>query len=173
MSTLTMHAVSLDDIQTLRDLCIQTFCETYETYNTSENMRIYIESDLSIEKLSKEIMRPESAFFLTFLGGEPVGFLKLNFISSERTHPTLKGLEIERIYILKSYQNKRIGQFLLNEVYKIIRTMKLDYIWLGVWEHNMKARAFYERNGFKEFGNQEFVLGNDKQRDLLLWKKPS
>jgi ribosomal protein S18 acetylase RimI-like enzyme len=47
---------------------------------------------------------------------------------------------------------------------------RLDYIWLGVWEHNYNARGFYEHNGFKVFGSHEFLLGDDRQTDLLMKK---
>ena len=44
--------------------------------------------------------------------------------------------------------------------------MKL--IWLGVWEHNVSAIRFYERNQFQLFGKHSFILGSDEQTDLLM-----
>ena len=43
-----------------------------------------------------------------------------------------------------------------------------DTIWLGVWEHNPRARAFYRKWGFVEVGTQLFQLGDDLQNDLLM-----
>jgi len=43
-----------------------------------------------------------------------------------------------------------------------------DVMWLGVWEQNERAIAFYRRWGFLEFGHHAFMLGNDLQNDLLM-----
>ena len=39
-----------------------------------------------------------------------------------------------------------------------------------MWEHNDRAKAFYQRFGFREIGEVAFKLGEDVQRDLLLRK---
>ena len=41
---------------------------------------------------------------------------------------------------------------------------------LGVWEHNERAKAFYQRFGFREVSAVAFRLGADVQRDLVLRK---
>lgn len=170
MNNLKIRKCTVQDLRMLRSLSIQTFQDTYDSFNTAENMSIYIEKDLSCKQLSEELQDANSGFYFVELKHTPIGFLKVNFISNPEIDNRLKGLEIERIYVLKTFQDKGIGQFLLNEVYGIVRKMKLDYIWLGVWEHNLKARAFYKRNGFEEFGRQVFYLGMDKQNDLLVCK---
>jgi len=41
-------------------------------------------------------------------------------------------------------------------------------IWLGVWEHNPRALAFYKRWGFEIVGRQAFLLGQDLQQDFVM-----
>jgi len=43
-----------------------------------------------------------------------------------------------------------------------------DYVWLGVWEENPRAIAFYKKNGFVEFDKHIFKLGNDEQTDIMM-----
>ena len=38
-------------------------------------------------------------------------------------------------------------------------------MWLGVWERNERAKAFYARQGFRQVGRQIFVVGSDPQTD--------
>ena len=45
-----------------------------------------------------------------------------------------------------------------------------SYLWLGVWEHNTKALAFYQRFGFYRIGSHSFFVGQDEQTDFLLRK---
>lgn len=80
-------------------------------------------------------------------------------------------MEIERIYVLRTHHKKQIGTKLLNFAADIALNKKLHFIWLGVWEHNHRAIAFYERNGFNVFGSHDFVLGADVQTDLLMKKE--
>ena len=43
-------------------------------------------------------------------------------------------------------------------------------MWLGVWEENHRANAFYRKHGYAEVGEHVFMLGADAQRDLILAK---
>ena len=44
-------------------------------------------------------------------------------------------------------------------------------LWVGVWENNSRAIAFYENNGFMKFGQQPFMLGDDVQNDWMMKKE--
>lgn len=50
------------------------------------------------------------------------------------------------------------------------RKKDVETVWLGVWEHNTRAIAFYEKNGFKKIGEHTFMLGEDAQTDWLMKK---
>jgi diamine N-acetyltransferase len=41
-------------------------------------------------------------------------------------------------------------------------------LWLGVWERNERAKAFYRKCGFTDVGSYPFVLGNDPQVDRVM-----
>jgi ribosomal protein S18 acetylase RimI-like enzyme len=43
-------------------------------------------------------------------------------------------------------------------------------VWLGVWEHNPRAIAFYKKYGFISVGEHPFPLGGDLQRDIVMAK---
>lgn len=47
---------------------------------------------------------------------------------------------------------------------------RAEKLWLGVWEHNQKAIAFYQKWGFVKTGVHNFQLGNDLQHDWLMEK---
>jgi len=51
---------------------------------------------------------------------------------------------------------------------RIARKKNFDFVWLGVWEKNMKAVKFYQRNGCVEFDKHIFKLGNDAQTDIMM-----
>ena len=97
-----------------------------------------------------------------------IGYLKLNTGESQTELKNNISLEIERIYVLLEFHGKQCGQILLNKAIEIAKELNYQYIWLAVWEHNVKAIAFYNKNGFIEFDKHTFQLGNDVQLDLMM-----
>lgn len=146
----------------------QTFTATYAQYNTEENMRNYIAAEFSAEKLLADINNPFTDFYFAVEVNESVGYIKINYAPSQTDLNDAKSLELERIYVLEEHQGKKIGQFLLDAALTIAVENNLDYLWLGVWDKNTNAQKFYAKNGFTAFGNHDFMLGNDRQKDILL-----
>jgi len=77
-------------------------------------------------------------------------------------------MEIERIYVLKDFHGKNIGQLLFEKAIELATQKNANYIWLGVWEENPRAINFYKKNGFVEFDKHIFVLGDDEQTDIMM-----
>jgi diamine N-acetyltransferase len=77
-------------------------------------------------------------------------------------------VEIERIYVQNAYQGLKIGKALFDKAVSVAKERKASYLWLGVWEENHKAIAFYEKNGFLAFDKHIFMLGNDPQTDIMM-----
>ncbi|MGB4446977.1 MAG: GNAT family N-acetyltransferase [Cloacibacterium sp.] len=163
-----IRKINIDDLETLRNLSIQTFMETFEEVNTEEDLQKYLLENLSIEKLKSELENPNSEFYFAENNGEILGYLKLNFKDAQTEKVEENHFEIERIYVLKAFLGQKIGQILFDNALEIGRKKNLEYVWLGVWEENHRAIKFYEKNGFEIFGKHDFVLGEDVQKDLLM-----
>ncbi|MEY2586230.1 MAG: hypothetical protein RLY11_79 [Bacteroidota bacterium] len=72
--------------------------------------------------------------------------------------------------MLKAYQGRQIGQVLYEKALAVANELQVRYVWLGVWERNERAIQFYTKNGFVEFGQHIFTLGEDEQVDKLMKK---
>lgn len=94
--------------------------------------------------------------------------MKVNFGNVQTELKDNSALEIERIYVLKDYHGKKIGQKLYEKAIEIAKEKDAKYIWLGVWEENHRAINFYQKNGFEVFDKHIFVLGNDEQTDIMM-----
>ena len=163
-----IRKINIDDLETLRNLSIQTFKETFEEVNTEEDMQKYLDENLSIEKLKTELEYVNSEFYFVESNDEILGYLKLNFKDAQTEKVEENYFEIERIYVLKAFLGQKLGQILFDKAIEIGREKNLEYVWLGVWEENKRAIRFYEKNGFEIFGKHDFVLGEDVQTDLLM-----
>jgi ribosomal protein S18 acetylase RimI-like enzyme len=160
--------VTINDVETLRSISIQTFTETFSEQNTESNMQSYFTANLSSQKLTKELNTKDSAFYLIKLSNQTIGYLKINSGNSQTEKHKNNSLEIERIYVSKEFHGKNIGQILLEKAITIAKEKLCNYVWLGVWEKNLRAISFYKKNGFKEFDKHIFKLGEDEQTDILM-----
>jgi ribosomal protein S18 acetylase RimI-like enzyme len=102
------------------------------------------------------------------MGQDVIGYLKLNMGASQTEVKDNNALEIERIYVLKEFQGKKVGQMLFDKAIKIAKEHHIAYVWLGVWEENKRAIQFYTKNGFVEFDQHVFVLGDEAQTDIMM-----
>jgi ribosomal protein S18 acetylase RimI-like enzyme len=168
MNEIVINKIGNEQIDQLQQIGRQTFSETFAESNSAENMAKYLEDAYSYEKLSAELNDPNSLFYFAMMGQDVIGYLKLNFGASQTELKDNDALEIERIYVLKSFQGKRVGQLLFDKAIQIAKEQNAEFVWLGVWEENKKAIQFYTRNGFVEFDQHVFVLGDEAQTDIMM-----
>jgi ribosomal protein S18 acetylase RimI-like enzyme len=168
MTNIDIREVTINDIVELQKISRQTFHETFAALNSEENMAKYLEEELSMEKLTAELNNTDSAFYFAVHNANVIGYLKLNFGESQTELKEQEAVEIERIYVLKEFQGQHIGQLLYHKAIQVARQKNAEYVWLGVWEENIKAINFYKKNGFIEFDKHIFVLGDDAQTDIMM-----
>ncbi len=168
MTEIEIKKVTLDDIDQLQKIGRQTFYETFSTGNTEENMTKYLNEGFSIDKLTTELNDKNAEFYFATHNDNVIGYLKLNFGQSQTELQNDKGLEIERIYVLKGFHGKCVGQILHDKAIEVAKQKNSDFVWLGVWEENPRAINFYKKNGFVEFDKHIFKLGNDEQTDIMM-----
>ena len=168
MENIEITRVTENEVPQLQQIARDTFCQTFAESNTDENMQDYLENGFSIDKVTAELNDEHSAFYFAKLGEEVIGYLKLNFGQSQTELKDDEAVEIERIYVLKQYHGKKVGQILYNKAIEIAKQQKAAYVWLGVWEENQRAISFYKKNGFVAFDKHIFTLGEDEQTDIMM-----
>jgi diamine N-acetyltransferase len=162
---------TLQDAKQLTALSVATFVESFAEFNRKEDMDAYVQSEMNETRLAEELHDINSDFFFLLQDGEPVGYTKLRNKEIPPGLMKFRPLEIERIYIRKEFQGKKLGAVLMNHCIETAMDRGYDVLWLGVWEHNYKAIRFYEQWGFELFGAHDFVLGSDVQTDVLMKKE--
>jgi len=171
MLNVTIQKITLNQVKALQAISRLTFYETFAEVNTEENMSRYLENDLSIEILSAELSNPNSEFYFAFCENEVIGYLKINLESAQTEQKTTNSIEIERIYVKKSFLGMKVGKSLMEYAFELAKQKQLDFVWLGVWEENHRAIYFYRQFGFEEFDKHIFMLAEDAQTDTLMRKK--
>ncbi|MCC3215086.1 GNAT family N-acetyltransferase [Chryseobacterium sp. X308] len=170
MSSIIINKASAEDVEIVQNLGRQTFSETFAENNTEEAMKKYLEESFNTEKIKSELNNPDSFFYIAWEEDNPVGYLKVNSGKAQTELQDDTALEIERIYVKKSHHGKKVGQLLYNKALETAEQLKKSYLWLGVWEKNLRALQFYRKNGFVEFDKHIFRLGEEEQTDLMMKK---
>ncbi|ADG39639.1 MULTISPECIES: GNAT family N-acetyltransferase [Leuconostoc] len=168
-----MHIKELDltDLNELQKVSTETFYDTFAAQNTEQNMQDYLVNSYKLEKLSAELENKNSFFYFVLNDtNEVMGYLKLNVNDAQSEDDFENALEIERIYIRKAFQKQGLGKILYNIATTRAVQLGKRRIWLGVWEHNQNAKAFYQHLGFDFVGSHIFNMGNDPQTDLIMVK---
>lgn len=168
MQNIHLRKATDTDLTNLQNIGKLTFSETFSSDNSEENLKAYLETAFATEKVKSELSDKNSEFYFAELNNKIIGYLKVNFGDSQTEIKSEKALEIERIYVLKEFHGKKVGQILYEKAIEFAREIRVDFIWLGVWEQNLRAIHFYEKNGFKAFDKHVFKLGTDEQVDIMM-----
>jgi ribosomal protein S18 acetylase RimI-like enzyme len=160
--------VSINDIEQLQIISRTTFSQTFTEHNNPEDMEAYLNKSFATEKLLGELNNPNSEFYFAQEGERVIGYLKVNTGDAQTEQKEANAFEIERIYVDAAFLGKKVGQLLFNKAIEISKAKKASYVWLGVWEENHRALAFYTKNGFVPFDKHIFKLGNDAQTDIMM-----
>ena len=168
METIEIKRITVQELDQLKEIGRKTFHETFSESNDDENMKKYLDEKFSRDKLIEELNNTDSEFYFATLENDVIGYLKVNFGESQTELKDDTALEIERIYVSKEFHGKKVGQLLYEKAIQIAKDKNVHYVWLGVWENNVRAISFYTKNGFVEFDKHIFKLGDDEQIDIMM-----
>lgn len=168
--TTQLKKCTLEDLATLQQLSIETFTDTFGAYNTAKDLQDYLEQAYDSAKLTEELQQMDSEFYFLFFEEQLAGYLKINTETAQTESIAANALEVERIYIRTSFKRQGLGRYLLKQAIQLAKSKGNQTVWLGVWEHNEAAKAFYQVMGFAKVGAHSFYMGDDKQTDWIMTK---
>ena len=168
---LRIRIAGAGDAEMIADLARRTFYESFAAVNTEENMRIYLEEQYTREKAMAEVVAPGRIYILAYLGDEVAGYASLREAEPPRGLEGEKTIEIGQLYAEQMLIGKGVGAFLMQACLDIAKERGRDWVWLGVWTQNHRAKAFYSKWGFEPFGEHIFFVGLDAQTDWWMRKR--
>ena len=165
--TPAIRTASPADAPALAALAERTFRDAFAATNAPADLDAYAAQAFSVEQTRAELADPAATFWLALgADGTFVGYAKLRRGPAE---PCVSGpapVELQRIY--SGATGRGVGAALLAAALSAARAEGFGTVWLGVWDRNPRAVAFYEREGFRVVGSHSFRLGADDQTDLVM-----
>jgi ribosomal protein S18 acetylase RimI-like enzyme len=171
--TIKIRQATIEDAEMLAALSYETFWDAFHGHpeNAPEDMADYMSKAFSVEQTRRELLEENSIFLVAEIENEAAGYAKVTLESLEEGIVAERPIELNRLYSHQKFLGKGVGQLLMDECFQIAAENNCDVMWLGVWEFNPRAQAFYRKQGFYEVGRHIFQLGSDAQTDLLMQKK--
>ena len=164
----TIRRGTVADAGLLSELGARTFSETFATDNTPEDLAAYVATSFNVAQQTAELEDPASTFLIAEVDGRAAGYAKLHDGEPEKGVEGANPVELVRLYVSREWLGRGIGEQLMRACLDEARQAGHDTIWLGVWERNGRAQAFYRKWNFRTVGEHMFRLGSDLQRDLLM-----
>ena len=149
-----------DDAARLADLAARTFHDTFAAHNRPEDMEAYMSTAYGAEVQLGELTDPARITLVVEEGEALIAYAQLRV--------DIPQIEIGRFYVDNAWHGRGIAQSLMSVVLELARDLGATRLWLGVWERNTRAIAFYQKCGFVDCGSQPFLLGSDLQTDRVM-----
>lgn len=156
------------DAAALAELAARTFRETFSADNRPEDMALHLARAYGTAQQGLELVDPAITTLLVEVDGQPGGYAQLRSGAAPECVTGPSPLELWRFYVDQPWQGRGIAQALMRQVDAEAGRGGARTLWLGVWERNARARAFYAKCGFRDVGAHIFMVGADPQTDRIL-----
>jgi len=164
----TLRDATPADAAQLAAFGARTFLETFAADNTAEDMQAHLESSFSPEKQRLEIADASmDTLILVDAADRWLGFAQLRADSGAPGTPA-GSIELWRFYVDQPWHGKGVAGALMAGTKQRAKQRGAKSLWLGVWQRNSRAQAFYRKHGFETVGHKTFVVGSDPQTDDVM-----
>lgn len=169
-SELVIRQAVLAEAEALLELAARTFYDAFAATNTPENMQAYMSAAFTLEQMTAELRDPRSLFLLAESAGQQAGYAKLLRSEAPECVGAPSAIELSRLYVDQNVLGAGIGAALMQACLDAARRAGFQTIFLGVWEHNPRAQAFYRKWGFERVGEHVFQMGDEAQTDWWMMR---
>ena len=163
-----IRAGAATDATALAELAARTFRETFAPDNRPDDMALHTAHAYGTSQQQRELVDPDIASLLVEVDGQLAGYAQLRSGVPPECVTGEEPVELWRFYIAQQWHGRGVAQALMRRVESEAFRRGGRTLWLGVWERNERAKAFYHKNGFTDVGSHVFMVGTDAQRDRIL-----
>ena len=165
---MTIRAATIADAAVLAELARRTFYDTFASTNDPTDMALFLAESYGVDQQTLELNNRDNTTLLVEEDGEAIAFAQIRAGHVPDCVSGAEPIELWRFYVAHQWHGRGIAQSLMDRVKTEARVRGAKTLWLGVWERNDRARAFYAKCGFTDAGEHLFLFGTDPQTDLVM-----
>lgn len=152
------------DVQALTRLATETYTDAFGKSMTAAELAAHLEANLSESRIETFVL--EDVVLVAEWEGQMVGFVHLSDINTPVQTPVSQSKKLRKLYVHQDFQNKGIGSALLAAALEHPLLKEATYVYLEVWERNIKAQRLYKRYGFEVVDQHRFILPSGAEADF-------
>jgi diamine N-acetyltransferase len=171
MNDVTLRQADLPDAERLVELAKQTYYETFSSVNTPENMQAYLSTAFTLAQFQSDLRNPRVTIYVAENEEGFVAYAKLVAREAPECVKAEAPIELERLYVDSRWHGSGVASTLMEKCFEAARRDGFKAMYLGVWEHNLRAQAFYRKWAFVRVGEHIFQMGDDPQTDWWMMRR--
>ncbi len=169
MTDIVIRRATVGDAALLARIGAEYFAATFGSQNDPNDMKVYLASTYSSAKQYAELAETDRVVWIAeSMNRVPAGYAMVKLGATSPAVAANHPVELQRFYVESAFQGRGLAQQLMSVCVDQAREWGCDALWLGVWERNPRAIAFYEKSGFRKVGRQYFTVGSDRQHDFVM-----
>jgi ribosomal protein S18 acetylase RimI-like enzyme len=168
--TVDIRLQSSEDLPTLYRISRDSYSFNFGHHWEEGGLEVYMDKVFGWELLAAELREPDIHYYVAFVKGVPVAFMKLNLHSSLPGLDPEKGIELDKLYILPDYKGFGIGRRFVELAFRVAAQREKELFWLGVIDTNHTAMAFYEKAGFRRHSTMRVEYPKFKEELRGMWR---
>lgn len=168
----TIRTANPTDAPSIQRIGSSVFAATFGFSLSERDLEAYLSDAYSLQSVHDDIANTRKTVCVACDARDSViGFVLLTEGTIEECITSVPApIELQRLYVDSSAHGKGVGGALARHVEELARARGFKTLWLGVWEHNQRAKGVYGRLGYSVVGAHDFVMGDEVQTDEI-WTK--
>ena len=166
--TLTIRRATVTDAADLAEIGARTFHDTFAADNQAADMVEHLATTFGVPQQTAELASADYVTLLAYVDGALAAFAQVRRKEPPDCVAGPAPVELHRFYVDRPWHGQGVAPHLMAASVEAIRELGGRTVWLSVWEHNPRARAFYAKCGFHQAGTADFWVGPDRQTDHIL-----
>ena len=159
-----------DDAPELARFAARTFEDTFAYSTAPANMAVFLAQTYGEAQQRAELEDRATTTLIAEADGRIIGYAQVRWAEAPECVTGEDVVELRRFYVDRPFHGRGIAGPLMDAAEGEARGQGGRRLWLGVFQHNERAIAFYTRRGFARAGEQVFRLGEDEQSDFIMVK---
>ncbi len=168
MTSIQIRPGQLSDAAALAEFAARSFSDTFAADNRPEELQAHLASSYGLRQQSEELSDRHIQTLLAFEGDALRAYAQVRRNDLPACITQTRPIELHRFYVDITAHGRGLAQHLMAAARQSAQAFGAQHLWLGVWERNARAIAFYRKMGFADVGQVDFYVGPDRQTDRVM-----
>jgi GNAT superfamily N-acetyltransferase len=172
-SFVTLRVATQQDAVRLSALSTEVWLDTYVTDGLRPSLTQEVNRLFSLQAKSETLGKADTVILVAEHDDLIIGYAQLKYDASHALVPSSAAVELEHLYVQKTFTQQGIGKTLLLQAEAIALLHGANTLWLTAWVGNTRALEFYTCRGYDDLGATLYCFDNEEHENRVFAKRVS